>query len=404
MKNRNFPSISSCGDLYLAIVLSLSLAAFGATVHRASQGHRASRVSRAQMDESQAAPGTILARSKFGGDILGYDIDHNGTEGILSEGVTLSDGKLLVATETFDQKTGKIVKVVTKLNETFNDFVTIGVFGKGVGLVEEEHSKDGFVDSRTYTTLNPVEANRFTGVWTPPLKKDEILESASGIPNTPASVILAFENGGNFDTIAFSSDVAANTFGPRIRLKDPNFIFNHSPIAVMDGKKNHALIATGGSNPFGPPTIGLIDLSTKAFSEFQGLGIGMVNGVAVDPETGIACTATSIDFSVEFYNVRKKQGFLIETLPGADNQIESGGDVEFDPIHKLFFVEQYTSNGNINDTQPRIYVYDEKGNLKETIGGLVRIPISPVNIALNPNTRTGFILDDTLTELRSFKY
>jgi hypothetical protein len=67
-------------------------------------------------------------------------------------------------------------------------------------------------------------------------------------------------------------------------------------------------------------------------------------------------------------------------------------------------VEQYTSNGNINDTQPRIYVYDEKGNLKEAIGGLVRIPISPVTIALNPNTRTGFILDDTLTELRSFKY
>jgi hypothetical protein len=130
----------------------------------------------------------------------------------------------------------------------------------------------------------------------------------------------------------------------------------------------------------------------------------MVNGVAVDPETGIACTATSIDFSVEFYNVRKKEGLLIETLPGADNQIESGGDVEFDPIHKLFLVEQYTSNGDINDTQPRIYVYDEKGNLKETISGLVRIPISPVNIALNPNSRTGFILDDTLIELRSFKY
>lgn len=391
--------------LFTAVaLLCLPLAAFGATAHRASARNAASQVSSTQADESQAAPGTVLVHSKFGGFILGYDVDHNSTEGILSESLALSDGKSLVATETFDQKTGKIVKVVTKQNDTLNDFVTLGVFGKGVGLVEAERVKKLFVDQRTYSTLNPVEVNKFTGVWTPPLRKDEILESLSGSPSSPTSVMLAFENGGNFNTTLFSSDVAANTFGPRILLKDPNFIFNHSPIAVMDGKNNQAVVATGGSDPFGPPTIGLVNVTKKTFSEFQGLGVGLVNGLAVDPESGIACTATSIDFSVEFYDIHKKIGLLIETLPGADNQIESGGDVEFDPIHKLFFVEQYTSNGNINDTQPHIYVYDEKGNLKETISGLVRIPISPVTIALNPNTRTGFILDDTLTELRSFTY
>jgi hypothetical protein len=99
-------------------------------------------------------------------------------------------------------------------------------------------------------------------------------------------------------------------------------------------------------------------------------------------------------------------GLLVEQLPGSGgNEFLSGGDVEFDPVHKLFLVEQYTSTGNTNDPQPRIYVYDEKGNLRKTIGGLQRIPLSPVPIAINPGMRTGFIIvGPEGTQLQSFKY
>ena len=44
---------------------------------------------------------TITVHPKFGGQILGYDIDQNGTEGVLSEYVDEPDGSVLAATETF---------------------------------------------------------------------------------------------------------------------------------------------------------------------------------------------------------------------------------------------------------------------------------------------------------------
>jgi hypothetical protein len=120
----------------------------------------------AQTDESQAThdvgAGKVLVHSKFGGQIFGFDIDQNGTEGLLSESKTLADGNILAAVETFDQKTGKILKVVDKL-ESQDDFVTMGIVGSSVGLVEREHVEGGFVVKRIFHTLNPLELNKFNG-------------------------------------------------------------------------------------------------------------------------------------------------------------------------------------------------------------------------------------------------
>jgi hypothetical protein len=60
----------------------------------------------------------------------------------------------------------------------------------------------------------------------------------------------------------------------------------------------------------------------------------------------------------------------------------------------------------VNDPQPQVYVYDEEGNLKETIP-VPRLPINPVTIALNPSKRTGFlpvIVQGQGLELQSFTY
>ena len=53
-----------------------------------------------------STPGTshVLVHSKFGGQIFGFDIDQNGTEGVLSESQDLNNGNVLAAVETFDQK------------------------------------------------------------------------------------------------------------------------------------------------------------------------------------------------------------------------------------------------------------------------------------------------------------
>jgi hypothetical protein len=60
-------------------------------------------------------PGSTLVHSQFGGQIFGFDIDQNGTEGVLSEAQDIAGGKVLAAVETFDQATGKILKVVRKI-------------------------------------------------------------------------------------------------------------------------------------------------------------------------------------------------------------------------------------------------------------------------------------------------
>jgi hypothetical protein len=114
---------------------------------------------------------TVIVHSKFGGQIFGFDIDQNGTEGVLSESQYVGGGLFHVAVETFDQKTGTIIKVIKDIT-TKDDFVTLGVVGHGVGLVEREHVQGIYVLKRIYNVMNPLDKNAFTGLWTPPLGTD----------------------------------------------------------------------------------------------------------------------------------------------------------------------------------------------------------------------------------------
>ncbi|MBA3609126.1 MAG: hypothetical protein H0W43_11570 [Chthoniobacterales bacterium] len=75
-------------------------------------------------------------RGKLGGFIFGFEIDPNGTEGLLCEAVLNSDGTVTAAIETFDQATGRIVRILGKTN-TEDDFIALTVAGS-VGLIERE--------------------------------------------------------------------------------------------------------------------------------------------------------------------------------------------------------------------------------------------------------------------------
>src|SRR5689334_21070316 len=52
--------------------------------------------------------GSVTVHSQLGGQIFGFDVEANGTEGLLTEAQTLANGNTLNAVETFDQATGKI--------------------------------------------------------------------------------------------------------------------------------------------------------------------------------------------------------------------------------------------------------------------------------------------------------
>jgi hypothetical protein len=363
-------------------------------------GRPSAVVAQAQDEQSgygQKAPiggGTTFVTAKFGGSIFGFDIDQNGTEGVLSEGQTLPNGKTLAAVETFDQATGKILKVVTK-TENLGDFVTEGIVGTSIGLVEHEEESHGiYVTNRVYEELNPLDANKFTGKWKAPLKVKDIIIGVSRSQGSATTAVLYFENG-EFTSSVFGSNVGANTFGPIINLNDQIFGFNYSPAMAYDSKTNQAVIASSTGGVGGPaPQIALVNLTTEEVTQFTGvaeppLGPGSVNGIAVDSEDGIAVTSTELNGNITFYNLENQTGFLVP-LPDA-GQLTSGTDVEFDPVHKLFFVAQSVSGTGSGSS---IQVYNIQGNLVESLNGLNFSEDSSVigtHIALNPSNRNGYV-------------
>jgi hypothetical protein len=357
-------------------------------------------------------PGSTIVHSKFGGQIFGFDIDQNGTEGVLSEAQDIGGGKVLAAVETFDQKSGKILNAVSKI-QSKDDFLTLGIVGASVGLVEREHVTGNFVTKRIYEELNPLSTNEFTGTWTPPLASDDIIIGVSRNQGFATTAVLAFHNdGNNFSSFVFGSDVGANTFEPLITLTDPVFSFSEEPQVAYDSTTNLAVVASSDGTVGGPPPVlALVDLAAGTVNEFKGIPgpppfrQGSINGLAVDSEDGIACTTTEVDFRVEFYDLKKKTGFAV-VLPGASGQLQSGSDVEFDPVHKLFLVAQSVSS---TGTGSSIQVYTPKGKLVESLNGFNFSNASNVvftHIALNPSNRSGYVdgPDSGVTEIQSFTY
>jgi hypothetical protein len=341
----------------------------------------------------------IVVQDKFGGQIFGYDVDRNGSEGMLSEILELSNGNLLNATETFDQATGKIIKVVAKETKTQNNFITLGVVGSHIGIEMVEHVKGIYVNKRTYSTINPLDGNKFTGTWTPSISnKTELFEGLEADQGTPNVAVMASTQTccGRF---VFGSDVGANTFGKKITLEDPIFTGGVPPLLAFDSKKNRAVLAQAQGAPFSVPEISLVDLTKGKISEFTGLGFGYVNGLAVDSATGIACTTTETDNSAEFYNLAKKTGVIV-VLPVIGQY--SGGAVAVDAVHKLFFITH-----PVPGAPGQIHIYNEKGKLIKSLAGIAMGPAG-VYVALNPGARTGFVQvagsNGNSSGLQSFKY
>ncbi len=357
----------------------------------------------------QIGPTGVVVKSQFGGQIFGFDIDQNGTEGVLAEAKTGSGGRVLAAVETFDQSTGKILKVVKKTT-TMDDFITLGVVGTSVGLVEHEHVQGVLNVIRTFQVMNPLSSNAFTGTWTPPLKKTDLISAVSRNQGVSASAVLAFHNMAAATRFVFGTDVAGNTFGPQVNLNDSTF--TSSPQIAYDSINNVAVVAASNGAVGGPaPEIALVNLTTGQFTEFPGLlgpppfHQGFINGLAVDAADQIAVTTTELDFSVEFYDLTTHTGFSV-ILPGATGQTQSGTDVEYDSVNKLFFVAQPVSSTGSGSS---IQVYDIHGNLVESLNGFNcsnAFNVIPAHIALKPSNRTGYVdgPDANVTQIQGFAY
>lgn len=348
-----------------------------------------------------------IVHSQFGGQIFGFDIDQQGIEGVLSEAQTLNDGSVLTAIETFNQLTGEIIQVVKQTTSDADDYVTLGVVGQHVGLVEFEHEVSFLHVVRTFTVLDPLSLNRLNGRWDPPIDQHHIIESVSRNQGLSLAAVYAYDNSENFRPQVFETDVATNTFGPLITMTDGSFQTGLVPKVAYNPATNKGLlgIQTLG-NPFVGPTFALVDLQSGQTTIFRGVGLGDVNGLAIDPATNIACSTTEIDFGVQFYDLATLTGFS-EPLPGANSQFNNGADVAVDSLHGLFLVAQ--PNSSTEPGTSSIYVYDEQGNLVESLNGFHfsnTFNVIRMHIALHPSLRFGYVdgPDDGVSEIQSFAY
>jgi hypothetical protein len=336
--------------------------------------------------------GKVVVHPKFGGTILGFDVDQNGSEGLLSEFTTVGNN-CTYATETFDRMTGKILKVVSRGKAVNCDSgeVASGVVGTSIGLVEYEHSA-GIGDPlhTTFKTINPLEQNQINGSWTPPFEKNAYIGEVSRNQGTAINAFQVYDVKREL-TYIFGSDVGKNTFGPVMQIPYPIYGY-----IGLNTKTNDAVLA-GATSSYGPSEITLANLTTGKTTSFDlELGSGEIMGIAVDSEDDIAVVATFGDASISFYDLKNKTGFS-EVLPGIPQNCDNActaDDVEYDSIHKLFLVAQpLSSQGNTNIST--IYVYNRKGTLLETLNGFqftgARFDLFPVHIALHPSDRSGFV-------------
>lgn len=361
------------------------------------------------------ALGPVLTTSD-GGQIFNFDINQHGNDGVLASSV----GATRISVQTFDQRTGKITKMLGvragRRARAEDDYVVDGIFAGDVALVDYQRAG---IPGQTpahdiYQVMNPTAGGKFTGPWKPPLKLFNVLQNAVN-QDTTTSVVFGYQRVGSDPTKLIVSNVGANTFSKVIALDQQQFFLSMSPQLAQDTVKNLAIMATSpsaGAAGGPPPLIVSIDLGSGKVKEFSGVDCpglercGYANGIGYDSQTGRACTTTELDGGIEFYDVAKQTG-AHEFMPGNAGQLGAGGYVINDPMHQLFLIAQpFTSTGPSGTSS--IQVYREDGTFEESIDGLnfTNAPflVFQPKIAINPRKRIGWVNGPNVSQLQQFSY
>ncbi len=354
-----------------------------------------------------------VVSTKDGGQIFGWDINQNGTDGVLASAQPVGgQGVYRVSVETFDQSTGTIVRSFARSANARDSYTVDGIFAGDVGLVTHYVVPKGSIYAkRLYDVMNPVTANRFTGPWTTPIRDIDVVGNAEN-QDTPTSVVYTIELKHQDDPDLVVADLATDE-SHVIHLDPALYGLGNGPKLGQDTRTNRAVLAFSpdGGAVFGlPPRISLVNLKTSHITTFPGLNngffhAGYVNGVAVDSTTGIAATTTELNAQVQFYDLKHQTGVFAQ-LPGTGDtdQLNSGAAIASDPVHGLFLVADpiFAPTGD-----SAIVVYDERGNLVESIPGFHfsnASTVIPARVAVNPTLRMGWVDGPGINEIQQFFY
>ncbi|MFY9737891.1 MAG: hypothetical protein WAK11_02455 [Candidatus Cybelea sp.] len=357
-------------------------------------------VSNAPPSRATVGLGKVL-ESRDGYQIAGFDIDRNGTDGVFATGGTV---------ETFDQNTGKILKSFPNKDPRGTSYTMNAISLGDIALVTRYVVPKGSIYAkRYYDVMNPVTANKFTGSWTPPVKDIQVEQMG---PNqvTSSTALYAIELKHQDSPLLIVSDIAKNSFSKIVHLPAAGFSLGNSPQLAQDTATNQAIFAYSpdrGAVGGVAPVNALVDMKTGKITQFNGLNNGYftagdVNGIAVDPKTDIEATDTELNAQVEFYDLGKETATAVQ-LPctGTGSQLASGQGIVNDSVNGLFLVTEpeYCNGGGSG----AIVVYDEKGDLVETITGF-NFAIAEPPPVINPGNRMGWALGPHLNQLQQFFY
>jgi hypothetical protein len=357
--------------------------------------------------------GAVLT-TEDGGQIYGFAINQHGDDGVLSSAQPSGgSGDYLVSMETFDQNTGKIAKSFKTEDGPRNSYQVDGIFAGDTALVTHFVVPKGTIYAkRLYDTMNPVTANKFTGTWTPPVKDIDVQQAGTD-QDASSAVVFAIELKKQDNPILLVSDVASGAFTKKIALDPGLFGLEDGPVLGQFTAANEAIIAlspdAGAAGGEAPLNV-IVDLDSGKTTQFGGYNFGefhagSVNGMAVDPNTGVAATTTELNAEVEFYDMVEKKGITAVQLPctGNTSQLNSGSGIAVDPLNKLFLVtDQFYCDGSQGSA---IVIYDEAGNLVNTITGF-NFAIGEPAPVLNPSKRMGWAFSGPkgFNQLQQFFY
>ncbi|MBV9571458.1 MAG: hypothetical protein JO056_09485 [Alphaproteobacteria bacterium] len=336
--------------------------------------------------------GKVLT-SEGQGQIFGFDINREGNDGVLATASSV---------QIFDQDKGKILKAIGHSKTSDSDYVVYGIAAGDVGLVDHEVVPEGEIfPKRHYLVMNPVSGQKFTGKWTP-TQHQIIAQQMSEDQSSAITSVFALAGLKQDEVpLLLVSDVAANTFSQVFHLDPDLFGLNTGPNLAQYTAANQAVFALspdGGAVGGVAPINVLIDLSNGKQTQFNGYNngffhAGAVNGLAVDPNAGIAATTTELNAQVEFYDLKKMSGITFAQLPctGATDQLNSGTTIANDPLNKLFLVvEPNYCDGSQGSA---LLVYNERGKLVNTIAGFTLPKDAVINPPprINPSKRMGWL-------------
>ena len=151
----------------------------------------------------------------------------------------------------------------------------------------------------------------------------------------------------------------------------------------------------------------VINLKTGKQTQWSGFnngyfGAGYVNGIALDSTTGTFATTTELNAQVEFYNIATQTGTFAQfPCTGNASQGNSGAGIANDPVNGLFLVtDPFYCDGSQGSA---LLVYDEQGNLVETITGFKFAIAEPAPVIV-PSKRMGWAFGPQFSQLQQFFY